>query len=220
MWKLTVVSDTDLASSRREDENPGSVPSNPPAIPIEGNIRVLAGLDEGGKPEVTERVCRRLWSQYRHTASVLWGKEDQALLTPLVTGAMPFLVRSLTFELSTNEQLCERLWSAIHRLIDAETQWARNLVQQRCRFLVALGELCLIGFAAQQNHLTLRDGKVSQRLAELLCDGRWRIWHLGPPVEVGNLLTPLHSLAASGGARLSSTQHGQMTAAEKRTQDG
>jgi len=158
------------------------------------NKLILAGLDKGNKPEVTQRVCTRVLRRYEQLAIELWGMTDHALLTPLVTGAMPFIVRALSAELSGENLLADRISRALDRISLAETEWASSSVQQRCRFLVALGELCLIGAAAAANYLSFSDSLCAERLAGFLGDPRKRMWFMSVPVEAGRLLEPLHSL--------------------------
>ncbi|GEM_PF-4590241 len=168
--------------------------------------RILAGLDASGAPEVTRQLCASVLRRYEELSELLWNKQDHMILTPLVTGTMPFIVRALSEVESNDVQLAERVDRALECVSRAQFEWASSSVQQTCRFLIALGELCLLGAAAASNGLTLSDSGCIKRLSEFLADPRMKLWFLQAPVEVGELLSPVRALICSSAPPTNASQ--------------
>jgi hypothetical protein len=141
------------------------------------NTDLLTGLERNASPAVVASFCTRVNERYRELASRLWDERESGLLTPLTTDCSDFISRHLSAEVMTPGSLDGRVVSALDRIAEGESQWAHSAVQRKTRFLVAVGELCLLSLAARRNGVSLTDGVARQRLGAFLEDPRYITWY-------------------------------------------
>jgi len=143
----------------------------------QNNAELLTGLERSASAAVVESFCTSVYEQYRALASRLWDEREVALLSPLTTDCDSLISRHLSAEVTTPDNLDGRVVSALDRIAEGESQWAHSAVQRNTRFLVAVGELCLLSLAARRNGVSLTDGAARQRLGAFLEDPRYVAWY-------------------------------------------